>query len=263
MGAVGVFVLLCINPLVFTALLLIGGVAYWVLVYRGPPSGDNKPRKGGSLLPVLALGTAGALAVCASDTAEDETGSAPTVRSAPRPEVIVLRTPGGLLEVSSVRSNEMFDATMEHSIFGVKLGGTVPRIRVPVVYRYHVELAPEWRVVRSDEVFTIVVPRIRPTLPVAVDLAGIQKDVAGAWLLLPFTGGKDLDLLERTITAKLAQKAASRDYVERQREAARTSVREFVVKWLITQTRWKHARYEDVRVLFEDEPASAITPVVI
>ena len=67
-----------------------------------------------------------------------------------------------------------------------------------------------------------------------------------------------LDTLERSITAKLAEKAKSRDYLDRQREDARETVREFARKWLVEQTRWKRAEYEDIRVLFADEPVRSI-----
>jgi len=85
--------------------------------------------------------------------------------------------------------------------------------------------------------------------------------VAGTWILVPFTSTDDLDMLERGITAKLAQKAKSRDYIDRQREDARATVREFARKWLVEQTRWKSAEYEDIRVLFADEPAGYIAPM--
>ena len=109
--------------------------------------------------------------------------------------------------------------------------------------------------------FTVVAPAVKPSLPVAVDFAGMQKDMAGAWILLPFTSTRDLDTLERSITARLAQKAKSRDYIDRQREDARETVREFARKWLVEQTRWKRAEYEDIRVLFADEPAGSIAPL--
>ena len=56
------------------------------------------------------------------------------------------------------------------------MGETVPRIRVPVVYRYHIELAPEWRVLRSRDLFTVVAPPGKPSLPVAVDLSRIDLE---------------------------------------------------------------------------------------
>ena len=70
-------------------------------------------------------------------------------------------------------------------------------------------LDPEWRVLRKDGVFTVVAPPVRPAPPVAIDTAGIEQDVAGTWLLVLIAGDEDLEALERTITAKLAQKASS------------------------------------------------------
>jgi hypothetical protein len=273
MGVVGVFILVCISPLLFTGLLLLVGSLFYLLVPRRilpvvPQTsrlltGQAERPTRRVLLPLLALGIGVALLLGFSEPTAEDTPSKVlgTVRAAPRAEVIVLRTPGGLLEVSRIHATEMFDATIQHTIFGIKVGQTMPRIRVPAVYRFHIELEPEWRVVRADGVFTVVAPRIRPSLPVAVDFAGLEKDVAGSWMLLPFTSTEDLKLLERSISKKLATKAASRDYLDRQREEARETVREFARKWLVEQTRWKRAEYEDIRVLFADEPAGAIAPL--
>jgi len=269
MGVVGVFILLCINPLVFTSLLLLVGVVYYFLFVRKSYrtifnktqllNDDTKgPRN--TLLMLGALGLGGALAL---GSMTPTSGIAPSkildaIRSTPSEEVIVLRTPGGLLEVSRIYATELIDARVTHKLFGIEIGELVPRIRVPAVYRYHIELAPEWRVLRTDGVFTVVAPRVQPSLPVAVDFMGIEKDVAGTWILLPWKSADDLNDLERGITEKLAQKAASRDYIDRQRRDARETVREFARKWLAEQTKWKSARYEDIRVLFADEQVGAI-----
>jgi phosphate/sulfate permease len=270
-GVVGVFILLCLSPLVFGAVALLAALIVYLavrqpryeLIPRGQLPTDARTRRRNGVLLLAALAIGGALALGYSEPTSENAVSkiVGAVRAAPRSEVIVLRTPGGLLEVSRIETTEMLDTTIQHEIFGVKIGETMPRIRVPAVYRYVIELEPEWRVVRADDVFTIVAPRIRPSLPVAVDFAGIQKDVAGSWMLLPFTGNDDLELLERSITTRLEQKARSRDYIDRQREDARETVREFARKWLVEQTRWKRADYEDIRVLFADEPAGAIAPL--
>jgi len=271
MGVVGVFVLLCLSPLVFGAVVLSAALLAYLafrqpkyeLIPKGQLPSDARTRRRNGLLALTALGVGGALALGYSEPTSESAVSkiVGAVRAAPRSEVLVLRTPGGLLEVSRIQATEVFDATIKHSVFGIDIGQTVPRIRVPAVYRYHIELEPEWRVVRADGVFTVVAPRVKPSLPVAVDFAGMEKDVAGTWVLLPFTGTDDLDMLERGITAKLAQKAKSRDYLDRQREDARETVREFARKWLVEQTRWKRAEYDDIRVLFADEPAGYIAPL--
>jgi hypothetical protein len=182
------------------------------------------------------------------------------VRSGPGSEILVMRTKGGLLEVSTIRATEQFDKKFVYSVFGLKVGETVPHIRVPAVYRYHIELAPEWKIIRAGGVFTVVTPPVKPSLPVAVDLARMEKDVGGTWLLIPFNADDDLDSLERDITAALAGKAAGPAYLRLQREAARRTVAEFVRKWLVTQANLQMGAVSAIRVYFADEPIGSFGP---
>ena len=95
----------------------------------------------------------------------------------------------------------------------------------------------------------------------AVDLARMEKETSGTWVLLPFTGTEALDDLERQITARLAEKAVLPAYVQMQREHARRTVAEFVRKWLMTQAQWQGAARPRLRVLFADEPVGSIDAI--
>ena len=64
--------------------------------------------------------------------------------------------------------------------------------------------------------------------------------------------------LEKGITAQLGRKAATAPLLDRQREAARKTVAEFVAKWLMTQTAWQPHAGRTVQVLFADEPIDAL-----
>ena len=171
-------------------------------------------------------------------------------QSGPGTEILVMRTAGGLLEVSTIRAREQFDKSFVYSVLGQEVGKTVAHIRVPATYRYHIELAPTWEVLRIDEVFKVITPPVKPSLPVAVDLAKMEKDVGGSWMLVPFNEDEDLNALEREITRKLAEKAASPAYLQLQREHARKTVTEFVEKWLVTQQAWKAAENPRIEVVF-------------
>ncbi len=188
------------------------------------------------------------------------TRTAGDTHSGPGNEILVMRTRGGLLEVSTIRATEQFDKKFVYTVLGLAVGETVPHIRVPAVYRYHIELAPEWAIIRTGDVFTVVTPPVKPSLPVAVDLAHMQKDVGGTWILIPFNERADLESLERDITATLAAKADSPAYRQLQREAARKTVTEFVKKWLVTQARWQTESTSTIRVLFPDEPIGSFGP---
>jgi hypothetical protein len=87
----------------------------------------------------------------------------------------------------------------------------------------------------------------------------MEKESSGLWSL--FTGTTALNDLERSITSKLEQKAKSPLYINRQRDAARKTVAEFVKKWLLTQAKWNKLEGMRMRVLFQDEPMESLGPI--
>jgi hypothetical protein len=171
----------------------------------------------------------------------------------------VIRTKGGLLQVSTIRSPETFQASVDHTFLGIDLGQTTTQIRVPAVFHYHVELAPQWQVTVKGDTFIVIAPPVKPTLPVAIDTARLERFASGTWSL--FTGGAELDRLQRSITQTLAVKAAAPSYIQFQREAARETVTEFVANWLLTQERYKGVPKSAVRVFFADEPITSLRAV--
>ncbi len=168
----------------------------------------------------------------------------------------VIRTQGGLLQVSTIQSPEVFSATRDHTIFGLPVGQTTSQIRVPATFAYHIELAPEWKITVRGKAIIVVAPRVKPTLPVAIDTARLEKLTSGAWSLL--TGNAELEALEKSITQSLAEKAASPQFTVLQREAARKTVTEFVAKWVLAQKRWKPSAGYAIQVFFADEPLEAL-----
>ncbi len=168
----------------------------------------------------------------------------------------VMRTKGGLLQVSTLRSPELFQTTQDHTIFGVHVGKTTSQIRVPATFHYHVELAPEWKITVRNNTFIVIAPRVKPTLPVAIDTAKLEKLTSGTWSLL--TGQSELDQLQKSITQSLAQKAATPLFIQLQREAARKTVTEFVTRWVVEQRGSSPATGYTVRVFFADEPIEAL-----
>lgn len=176
---------------------------------------------------------------------------------------VVMHTKGGLLEVSVIKHTEQFESNKEHKILGVSMGNTFTRIRVPAVYRYHIELAPEWKILLRDKTFIVVAPPVKPSLPVSIDTALLERESFGVWAT--FKGASLLDQLQRSITPALAEKAVSPTYIQLQRVEARKAVAEFVSKWLITQEEWKAASSYPIRAFFADEPIQVLgnTPLPI
>lgn len=165
---------------------------------------------------------------------------------------VVMRTPGGLLEVSTITAEERFDSTTTHTILGVPVGTTIAQVRVPAVYRYHIPLAKDWTFRQTGQALVVVAPAVRPSLPVAIDLSKLESFSSGLWS--PLTGTDAVTALQRSITSTLAAKAATPERIVLQREAARQTVTDFVQKWVLQQPQWAGARPPTVLVFFEDEP---------
>lgn len=165
---------------------------------------------------------------------------------------LVMRTPGGLLEVSIITSEERFDSTTTHTVLGVPVGKTVAQVRVPATYRYHIPLAKEWSIRLTGSALVVIAPSVRPSLPVAINTAKLESFSSGIWS--PFTGGPAVNSLQRSITATLATKALMADLITLQREPARQTVTEFVQKWVINQPGWQGTKGPTIFVFFEDEP---------
>lgn len=173
---------------------------------------------------------------------------------------LLMRTNGGLLEVSAIKVTEQFDATTAHRLLGAPLGKTITQIRVPATYRYQIELAREWKIHIRDGKFIVLAPAVRPSLPIAIDTALLEKNSSGLWS--PFVGTTSLDKLQRAVSPTLAARATQATYLSLQRETARQTVKEFVSKWLITQAEWKKVSNYPVHVFFADEPISLLTTAV-
>jgi len=165
---------------------------------------------------------------------------------------MVFRTPGGLLEVSGINATETFTKRSMLTIAGINLGTTVSQIQVPATYRYQIEPAKDWPTYMRDGRFMVIVPAVRPSLPVAIDTSRMRMQTQAGWLR--FNGRENLDSLLAEVTPELAANARSTAHIEAQREQARKTVTEFVAKWLITQEQWKAIKPSQIRVYFADEP---------
>ena len=188
-------------------------------------------------------------------------GPAATQTTHSSSDAVVMRTPGGLLEVSKIAAEERFDSTTSHTVLGVPLGRTVAQVRVPTVYRYHIPLAKDWNILLSGNNLIVVAPPAQPSLPVAIDTGKLESFSSGLWS--PITGANAVDSLQRSITAKLGEKAASQQLLLMQRESARQTVSEFVQKWVADQSRWKGLEPPTIFVFFADEPlGKKVAPLI-
>lgn len=175
------------------------------------------------------------------------------------PEVpVVIRTEGGLLEVATIKVNERFTRSDMKEFHGISLGTTVSHIQAPVHYRYHIQLAKEWRVLIRDKTCIVRAPPIAPSLPVAFDTSAMQMHTENGWAR--FNKQENLAALTRSITPELEKRAASSSYLQLATEPARQTVREFVTQWLVKEQKWKPDSGFTVKVYFPGEHMSGEQP---
>jgi hypothetical protein len=160
---------------------------------------------------------------------------------------------GTLLELAAFEATETLRSSDELRIAWdlIPLGTTSAEIRVPVTYRYHIRLDEPWRLEVSGQNCIVHAPRIRPTLPPAIDTAGLERSSASGWLR--FDEDERLEELERGLTAALSERAADEAHLELVRERCRTAVADFVRSWLLIEDQWRVDGFRAVTVIFADE----------
>jgi hypothetical protein len=152
--------------------------------------------------------------------------------------VQMIRTPGGLLEVSAMEKTEEFGWRTSWDCPLVDCSGlpkTVSRVRVKAHYVYQIPLAAEWRMELQGDQYQLKVPALQLRRPVAFDTATMQIETQ-AGVFSPAAAPNRENAI-RHIGPELAQRGAGDAYLNAQREAAEKTVREFAQKWMMEQGR--------------------------
>jgi len=161
----------------------------------------------------------------------------------------------GILETATCSVPETFTQTDSATLFNViPLGTTVSEIRVPAVYRYHIQLLDPWKLIVSGQVCLVLAPQFQPSLPPAIVTSQMEKSTSAGWLR--FDGEADLAALEQGITAELERRAYDKTHRDFVREACRHSVAAFVKTWLMKEDKWRNGRFQQIVVVFPDEVTS-------
>jgi hypothetical protein len=160
---------------------------------------------------------------------------------------------GVKLELAALEATETLRSTDELRVAWdlIPLGTTITEIRVPVTYRYHLRLDEPWRLEVFDQSCVVHAPPIRPTLPPAINTAGLERSSERGWLR--FNEDEQMEELERSLTAVLSDRAADAVHLEMVRERCRLEVAEFVRSWLLMEDHWRDDRFRSVTVVFSDE----------
>ncbi len=159
----------------------------------------------------------------------------------------------GRLEVASAEITETFTRSDERRILwdSFSLGTTVTEVKVPVTYRYHLRLDDPWRVEVSGGTCLVFAPALRPTQPPAIHTDRLTRRTEEDWLR--FDAEEQLAELERSLTPRLAARAAGSKHIDLIREPSRRTVAGFVRSWLLREDQWRSDRLHAIKVVFADE----------
>jgi hypothetical protein len=164
-------------------------------------------------------------------------------------KVQLIRTPGGLLEVSAMDKVEDFGWRTSWDCPVVdcsSLPRTVSSVRVKAHFVYQIPLAEEWRLVPEGDHYKLTVPPLQLRKPVAFDTGTMEILTTEASLLSPAAAANRENAI-RYLGPELAQRGTAQSYVDAQQKNAEQTVREFAQKWMIEQGK-KPTR--PVRVVF-------------
>ncbi|MBC5765113.1 hypothetical protein [Ramlibacter albus] len=168
-------------------------------------------------------------------------------------KVIILRTPGGMLEVATLKKVEEFgwQARYECPLIDCSsiLQPTISRVRVPVHYVYRVPLAETWELQLNGDHYELTVPALQPASPVAFDTGKLEVESQRGWLS-PTQASNERSLM-RQLGPELDRRAGQDAYLRAVQPHAAQTVQEFARKWMKEQGR---AEKLPVRVQFRYSP---------
>lgn len=170
-------------------------------------------------------------------------------------EIILLRTPGGMLEVSTLVRNEEFKWSTAYTCPIVKcdelFGKTVSELRVPVHYTYRIALASTWTLRLRNGRYEVSVPKEIPSSPAAIDISKLEIKSHGGWLSPNMLEHRESLLIH--FGPEINRRALQDKYIIAQRAIAKTTVEEFARKWMIEQGKGKMTSDYPVKILFPDD----------
>ena len=140
--------------------------------------------------------------------------------------IVLLRTPGGFLEVGALEKVEEFGWSSRYTCPIVDcpdlLGPTISRIRVRARFVYRIPLAAEWKLVPRGDHYELAVPEPQLQVPVAFHTQDMQIQTTEKSWLSPH---------DRFAIGRGAEPA----YLRAQQANAEKTVAEFAQKWMLEQ----------------------------
>jgi hypothetical protein len=167
--------------------------------------------------------------------------------------IIVIRTPGGMLEAATLTKVEEFGWSARYRCPLIDcpslLSKTVSKVRVPVHYVYRVPLAEAWELVPKGDHYELTVPGVQAQAPVAFDTSKLKIDTTRGWLTPPSRSNEQT--LIRELGAELGRRSGQEGYLALAQPHASKTVEEFARRWMKEQ---KLSSDKPIEVRFRSSP---------
>lgn len=149
-------------------------------------------------------------------------------------QVIVLRTPGGMLEVATLVKNEEFRWQSSYECVWIDCGKRIGQVRLPVRYTYRIPLAETWTLRKVGNAYVLSVPPPQPLLPPGLDIekAEFSSERAGPF---PPSASANREVLLRNLGPELSRRAEKPEYSAQILKDAEATVQEFAQRWMREQ----------------------------
>lgn len=151
--------------------------------------------------------------------------------------IVLVRTPGGFLEVGALEKVEEFGWSSRYTCPLIDcpalLTPTISRVRARAHYVYRVPLAAEWKLVPQGDHYLLTVPEPQLQLPVAFHTGDLQIHTESGWLSPPVAANREAVI--RHLGPELARRGVDAAYLQAQRPSAEKTVQEFARKWMLEQ----------------------------
>lgn len=152
--------------------------------------------------------------------------------------IVLLRTPGGFLEVGALEKAEEFGWSSRYTCPLIDcpnlLAPTISRLRVRARFVYRIPLAAEWKLVPNGDHYELTVPEPQLQVPVGFHTEDMQIETTErGWLSPPAAPNREA--VVRHLGPELARRGAEAAYLQAQRPDAEKTVVEFARKWMLEQ----------------------------
>lgn len=176
------------------------------------------------------------------------------IRRLAKDEILLIRTPGGMLEVATLKKNEEFVWSTKRICPVINCDGlikpTITEVRIPAFYTYRIPLSENWTLKNKETHYELIVPSEQPSLPVAMDFTKMEMKTNRGWFS-PNANANRESLL-RHLGPELAQRSLQKHYFDAQEEIAQKTVVEFAEKWMKEQGSEKKRLDIPIKVIFRD-----------